>query len=283
MSERDNMDLTPEERQLQQSVRDLGEVRADDAFRAKLRQQFVSGEFAETAETPTAEMPAPEIPNIVELPPQKRTRRRFLAVLPAMAAMLAIVIFSGGDPEWKMEDVRGIGTVTVNSHTADATDPDAVANLIVPSARISVPEGVQLDVVLDGVMVIGVAGPADFTMPDNPEGDKYAYAATVHRGEFRIKTGPEFPGSEVLILTTEGRIEITGTTIAVYKNDDVTCVCVLEGTALIGKDGDHMDAVSAGMRKVMFADGNDPAIIPIEPGHKDSLIEFEGHNQDTFE
>jgi ferric-dicitrate binding protein FerR (iron transport regulator) len=283
MSERDNMDLTPEERQLQQSVRDLGEVRANDAFRAKLREQFVTGEFAETAETPTAETPAAETPKIVELPPQRRSRRRFLAVLPAMAAVLAIVIFSGDDPEWKMADVRGIGTVTVNSQTVDVTDSDAVANLIVPSARISVPEGVQLDVVLDGVMVVGVAGPADFTLPDNPDGDEYAYAATVHRGEFRIKTGPKFPGSEVLILTSEGRIEITGTTIAVYKNDEVTCVCVLEGTALIGKDGDHMDAISAGMRKVMFADGSDPAIIPIEPGHKAGLIEFEGYNQDTFE
>ncbi len=278
MSERDNMNLTPEERQMQESVRDLGEVRADDAFRAKLRQQFVSGEIAEGETTAEA-----EAPKIVEMPPQKRRRRGFLAVLPAMAAMLAIIFFNGGDPEWEMKDVRGTGTVTVNEQTVDAADRDAVANLIVPQAHISVPEGVQLDIVLDGVLVVGVAGPAEFTLPDNPDGDDYAYQTTVHKGEFRIKTGPEFPGSQVLILTTEGRIEITGTTIAVYKNDEVTCVCVLEGTALIGKDGAHLDAIGAGMRKVMFVDGSEPAIIPIEPGHEHGLLEFEGYNEHTFD
>ena len=48
----DDMNLTPQEQRLQDSVRGLGEVRADDAFREKLRQQFVSGELAESAGIP---------------------------------------------------------------------------------------------------------------------------------------------------------------------------------------------------------------------------------------
>ncbi len=291
MSERDNMNLTPEERQLQQSVRDLGEVRANDAFREKLRQQFISGEIAAGEDSSEAgidapakivEMPLETEPNNLE-PKKRRSRKRMWAIVPAMAAMLAIVIFSDNDPQWTMEDVRGSGVVTVNGETVDVSDRAAVAKLITPTAHIAVPEGVELDVVLGRVLVLGVAGPAEFTLPGNPSHDDYAYETIVHQGEFRIKTGPGFPGSDMLILTTEGRVEITGTTIAVFKNDDVTCVCVLEGTAQIGKDGDHMDAVGAGMRKVMFVDARDPMIAPIEPGHKESLIEFEDHNQETFD
>jgi len=287
MSERENRDLTPEELRMQESVRGLGEVRADDAFGEKLRQQFMSGEIAATTETTETEAGAeasePEAPRIVNLPEQSRRRRRLLAVLPAIAAVFAIIFFNSGDPVWQLEEVRGTGTVTANNVTVDAADSEAVANLIAPEARISVPAGVQLDIVLDGVMVVGLAGPADFTLPANPQDKHFAYQATVYEGEFRVKTGPKFPGNEMLLLTTEGRVEITGTSIAVYKDAEVTCVCVLEGTAMIGKDRDHLDAIPAGMRKVMFADGSDPLIIPIEAGHKDNLIEFEGYNEDTFE
>ncbi len=282
MSERDNMNLTPEELRLQKSVRGLGEVSADDAFREKLRQQFVSGEIAAEATASTATTPEPAAPRIVALPTGSRRPGRLLAVVAAIAAVFAVVFLNSDGPAWELKDVRGTGTVTINGQTAEAADHEAVAGLITPEARIAVPEGVQLDVVLDGVMVVGVAGPAEFTLPANPDDGPYLYTATIHAGEFRIKTGPEFPGREVLLLTTEGRVEITGTTIAVYKNADVTCVCILEGTALIGKDADHLDAIEAGMRKVMFADGREPAIIPIEPGHKDGLIEFEGFNAETF-
>ena len=122
---------------------------------------------------------------------------------------------------------------------------------------------------------MGVVGPIDFTVPTEPDQEPYQYAVTVHRGEYRIKTGPDFEGREIVMTTTEGQVEIIGTTIAVFKNDDLTCVCVLEGTASIGKDDDHMDAVPAGMRKVMFADGREPLLIPIESAHEASLIDFE--------
>ncbi len=283
MSEHNNMDLTPEERRMQKSVRNLGEVRADDAFREKLRRQFVSGELASgTPEEDPGETPTPDTSDIIDLPTRSRRFKRALRVLPAIAAVLVVVIFSDRSPDWELEDVRGTGTVTVNNVTVDAADRGAVANLIVPDAQITVPEGVQLDIVLDGVLVVGVAGPADFTLPTNPSKDPYVYEATIREGEFRLKTGPDFAGRDALLLTTEGRVEVTGTSLAVYKNTDVTCVCILEGTALIGKDQDHLDAVAEGMRKVMFADGRDPVIIPIEPGHKDGLLEFEDYNEDTF-
>ncbi len=280
MSERDNMDLTPEERQLQDAVRGLGEVRADDAFREKLRQQFMSGEIdAEGPSTESAGEPVAE-DNIVEMP-RRRHGGRWGALI-AVAAALAIIFLNQGAATWELQNVRGQGTLAINGQEVSATDRDAVAALIAPQMHLVAPEGVELDVVLGKVMVVGVAGPVDAVMPDLPEGDPRVFQVTVNTGEFRIKTGPDFPGSQALLLTTEGRVEITGTSVAVFKNADLTCVCVLEGTALIGKDGDNLDAIPAGQRKVMFADGSDPLITTIEPGHKHGLLEFEAFNQGIF-
>lgn len=280
MSERDDRNLTPEERRIQEFLRGLGEVRADEAFRANLRQQFLSGQIAGAAAIPDDEP--------VSVPagrrPARRPRRRLaLAVFPAIAAALFVIFLGGKDLSWQLQDVRGTGSVTVNGQTVATSDSEAVADLIVPEARISVPEGVQLDVVLDKVLVMGVAGPADFTLPADPNRKPHVHQATIYGGEFRIKTGPDFAGREVLLLTTEGRVEITGTSVAVFKNAELTCVCVLEGTALIGRDRDHLDSIDGGLRKVMFGDGRDPLIVPIEPGHKESLLEFESFNQHTFE
>lgn len=270
MSERKDMNLTPEELRIQASLRGLGEVRAENAFREKLRQQFVSGDFAETVDPAEAAAPAP----VVDLPRRKRRSWGF-AVVPAIAAMLAIIFLNGSDPSWELSAMRGEGSLSINGVEVASADFEAVADLIKPEARIVVPEGLEVDVLMDGVIVLGVVGPMEFTVPTEPQKEPFNYSVVVHHGEFRIKTGPDFEGRQIVMTTTEGQIEIIGTTIAVFKNDDLTCVCVLAGTANIGKDDHHMDAIPAGMRKVMFADGRDPLIIPIEPGHEASLIEFE--------
>ena len=44
MSERNDMNLTPEELRLQQAVRGLGEVRPDDSFRDRLRAELMVSE-----------------------------------------------------------------------------------------------------------------------------------------------------------------------------------------------------------------------------------------------
>ena len=84
-------------------------------------------------------------------------------------------------------------------------------------------------------------------------------------------------------MHAEGRTEITGTAVAVLKMPELTCVCVLEGTASIGRDADHLDAVPAGMRKVMFADGRPPLVVAIEPSHAERLRAFVARNAATFE
>jgi ferric-dicitrate binding protein FerR (iron transport regulator) len=85
------------------------------------------------------------------------------------------------------------------------------------------------------------------------------------------------------VQTAEGNTEITGTAVSVYKGNDFTCVCVLEGTARIGKDEAHMENVAGGLSKVMFS-GDQPSIVhAIEPQHKEELLKFLDRNKGVFD
>ncbi len=267
MSERNDMNLTPEERRLQEAIRGLGEVRADDGFRDRLRGQFISGNFGE----------------VVPLGKKSNRRRLWGTAISSMAAILAFLLLSSGDPAWTLKSVSGTGSILVNGHSVDASDFEGLKALVEPGARFVVPATAELELRLGKVMVFGIIRDSDVTIPTNPEGDDTGYTATVTVGELLVKTGPAFPGEELLILTSEGRIELTGTTIAVNKGDGFTCVCVLEGTARIGKDEADLEDVAAGYRKVMFADGSPSIIVDIEVGHEKDLTDFESRNEDAFD
>jgi ferric-dicitrate binding protein FerR (iron transport regulator) len=289
MSERDDRNLTPdEEGRLEAALRGLGEVRADEEFRAGLRARFTAGTLetaAPSAESvdadPTVSAPPAEVR---PLPRRRRGPRPWaMAALPAIAAVLALVIFGGGGPRWRLLTISGEGDVTVADRTVSAADRGDLTDLMVPGSRVALSDDVTLDLALGDVMVLGAAGGTEFVLPAKPGGSPPRYAVRVVRGDLMFKSGPGFAGRALELSTTEGLVEITGTTVAVYKDDEVTCVCVLEGTARIGRDPSRMDAIPEGMRKVMFADGREPLVVPIEPGHRAGLLEFERRNAGTFE
>jgi hypothetical protein len=104
----------------------------------------------------------------------------------------------------------------------------------------------------------------------------------VRAGETKIKTGPGFPGTELHILTTEGRTELVGSIVSVYKGDGYTCVCVLNGTAQVGADEEHLEEISRGMLKIMFGDGSPPIVTDIASQHEAELEKFDDRYQDVF-
>ena len=267
MSERNDMTLTPEERRLQEAIRGLAEVRADDGFSERLRSQFISGNYGE----------------VVPLEKKSNRRRLWGAAISSLAAMIAFLLLFSGDPSWTLKSVTGTGSIEVNGQSVDATDFEGLKDLVKPGARFVVPATAELELRLGKVMVFGIIRDSDVTIPAKPEGDETRFTATVTLGELLVKTGPAFPGEELLILTSEGRIELTGTTIAVNKGDGFTCVCVLAGTARIGKDKADLEDIPAGMRKVMFADGSPSIIVDIEIGHEKDLTDFETRNEDAFD
>jgi hypothetical protein len=95
-------------------------------------------------------------------------------------------------------------------------------------------------------------------------------------------TGPGFPGTELHIVTTEGRTELVGSIVSIYKGDGYTCVCVLEGTAQVGADEEHLEEISRGMLMIMFGDERPPIVAGIASQHEAELEEFDERYQDAF-
>jgi ferric-dicitrate binding protein FerR (iron transport regulator) len=275
MNERNDMNLTPEELRLQKAIRGLGEVRADVAFRERLRGQFIAGDLDDDSRADSPD-------NVVTWDRGGNRRRLWGAAIPVLAAILAFVFLTGGNPDWTLQSVTGTGTIQVDGSRVEATDPEGLASLIRPGARFVVPGTAELELLLGDIMVFGIIRDADVTIPADPDSGPKVYTARVAQGELLVKTGPAFAGKQLLILTSEGRIELTGTTLAVTKGDGFTCVCVLEGTAKIGKDVAALEEVGAGYRKVMFADGSPAIIVDIEPAHEKDLTDFAARNKEVF-
>jgi len=274
MNERDDMNLTPEERQLQDALRGLGDVRPDADFQARLRREFVSGEI-ETARDTEGRSGKHPVGKII--------RWSFAAVPALAAAVIALVMLAGPGPRWEVRALSGEGIVKVDGTEVDAADADRLAELLKPGSRLTVPLGVQVELVYDDVVVFGIMDDSDVTIPSEIPGEGETLVATVVIGELLTKTGPGFPGTRLELVSPEGRTEITGTTLAINSGVGYTCVCVLEGIASVGRDRAHCDKVPGGMRKVMFSDGQEPMFVVIEPNHKEHLVAFEARNRDTFQ
>jgi hypothetical protein len=268
MTERENTQLTPEEESIRREIQGLSEVQADPTFRDKLLRDFITGDID-------------ELPS----PPPRSARGRWWrgALVPACAAALFIIVMLSQGPPWSLLNVTGDGEIVVNDTAVSAKNPSELARLIGPRAQIKVPEGVQLQLVCPGILLLQITPHTEMTVPQAPRRwFKGALQSWVEKGEILVKTGPDFPGQELLIQTREGQILLSGTTISVYKGDDFTCVCVLAGQALIGKDASHLEAIPSGRRKVMFADDRPPLVTEIAAEHEQGLLRFQSEGKTLF-
>jgi len=259
----------PDEQRVREAIRDLGRVRADPAFRERLKRGFVSGAIRRPK--------APAQPRFFPLPAWQ-----FAALMLAAVAVWLLIQFFPG-PSWKIQAVLGKGWITVNDERVDAREPGLLAHLVLPGARVQVGGEALLDLRGGDALLLELAGGSDVTLPAAPRSwFAKPLECFLHAGEIRLRTGPEFAGQRLAVRTAEGTTEITGTTVSVYKGDGFTCVCVLEGTARIGKDAAHMQDVSAGLRKVMFSGDRASEISDIEPHHEEELLRFEERNAGVF-
>jgi len=265
--------LTPGQERVRKLVRSLGDIPAEPSFRERLRDEFVSGDIARQ--------------QVFELEPRPGLFGRFgrflVPLAAAVAAVLLLVVLAPG-PYWRLHRVTGQGQVAVDGVRVDAADVDRLARLIRPGTRVSVSPGVTLDLVAGDVLLLELDNGAEVTVPRNPDrrpGDELSSEVSI--GELRFQTGPGFTGRRFSVRTPDGLVEVTGTVVSVVRMPDLTCVCVLEGEARIGRDANHMDLIPAGQRKVMFSDGRAPMISEAMDEHIRGLEAFLERSQDIFE
>lgn len=253
------------ENDVRRRVKELRSVEADADFRKRLRSAFVEGRIG--AEHPQIMTGGRERPRI--------GRWRWMVPVTAAAVLLVAIITLNRAPTLQVLQVTGQGAVRVDGHPIELDDMSVLSESIHAEGEIETPPDVLIDLLAEDVLLLEVTGGTHLSIPKMP-GRWFgrAVACSLRAGELRIKTGKRFPGSELLVFTPEGRVEISGTLLSIQRDSGGTCVCVLEGIAYVGINQNDMQPVEPGYRKVMLRDGT-VEIIPVKPMHQDGVLDFD--------
>ena len=305
MSEFDDERLSPEAERAREAVvaaaREASPPRADEALRARLRDEFVSGWIAEP-------VPAPRDPG--GRPRAVPARRPWFTVpawrTAALAAAAAALILVAGllnqGPRWSVLAGSGDsgpaaepGVVEIDGVPTLTTDITTLASRIKPGAEIRIAAGAPLRLVSGNALALELPPGAELTLPPPParwvERQSEIYSRA---GEIRITTGPHFRGARLAIHTEEAIVELIGTTVAVIRDEHGTCVCVLEGAvrmgAAPGPEGvadatapeAPMATIPAGTRCLIYKDSRPPLVEPISDLERAKLSSFREASRATM-
>ncbi len=265
MSDRNFKNLDKKQRLAQEAVRSLAHPQADADYRARLKDQFMAGEIPETGLSSSI---VPEETPLVASRPWLRWGSL------AAAAVLAFVVFSLNRlPGPELVATNGVGTVTVDGRELAADDSSGLEDALRAGARLQVGEGGSVDIVYPGSFVMRLDAGTDLVLPSRP--GRWFLRSPISRmeyGEISVRTGPALAGGGLIVTTPEGRTAIHGTLVSVFRNDDLTCVCLFEGSASISTDEKNLGGVPLGMRWVLFKDGSEPQLLDIAPPHRDHML-----------
>jgi ferric-dicitrate binding protein FerR (iron transport regulator) len=249
VSEHEQERLTDEMKGAKEILQTSTAPRADAAFRARLKGEFVSGRITGG----TVPIPRPWY------------RRAAAPAAVAAAAVIAVVAgFLNRGPDWIVTSASGDGIVQIDGEQVAIADLNALRARVRPGVEIQVPGSGEIAILSAGALAIQLTAGTELTVPPPPPRwfgrvvELYARA-----GELRITTGPRFSGARLLVRTPDAEVDVTGTTLAVILNPLGTCVCVFEGTVKLGTLGGELTPVPAGTRRQMFRDGNPPVMEPI--------------------
>ena len=240
MTAHDGDGLTPEQEGARAALLALPTAESDAAFRARLRTQFTTGTLIE------------QQPSIVSLPGRSGPAWLGAGLAVAAGLVLAVMLFNQG-PDWQVTRVRGQGTVLVGERMLSLTDRGNLNAALAHGGRVRLPADAELDLVAPGAMAMTLAAGSDVEVPRAPGRWFLRNAhAVVRSGETYITTGRRFHGAHLTVTTEEARVEVVGTTFAVLRHEEGTCVCVMEGKVRVGGVGEAPVEVAAGVRRFCY-------------------------------
>ena len=285
MSEEIEEELSSEAERARNALHRIPPPRAETAFRDRLKREFVSGAIEVTA--------APEGKGrrrgdrgrreaVRPFPIHARGRRSatWIAVAAGLAAALLLVVGTmNRGPTWRVTAARGEGTVQVDGDLVSLDDRDAMRKLFVPGAEIDVQGNAEIDLSCGQVVALQLTPGTRMTLPP-PPGRWFDRRSEVYvrAGELRVATGSGFPGAQFAIVSPTAAVEVKGTTFAVIIEDQGTCVCVLEGMAVVGRlrGGEQSDMVPVpgGMRRYVYRDGRLDPLHEMREEEQGKLAQF---------
>jgi len=280
MSKREFDDLDTTQRRAQDAVGSLVRpetrpvARAD--FRARLKADFVAGRLGEQDNV---------VPPHKVVPLPGRARRAWWSTAGvALAAALTLALFGLNRlPGPELIAAVGEGSVVIDGQRHPANQGDQLASLLQAGAHVVVEDGARLDLQYPGTMLMRLEAGTDMTLPGRPArwfGRELNAEVTV--GEVSLRTGPDFAGSRLEVGTPQGRVTVTGTLVSIYANGDLSCFCLYEGSARVACQSGDLGAIPAEKRWVVFNDGSKPALMDIEPHHRDHMLAMDEDCCDVF-
>ena len=172
--------------------------------------------------------------------------------------------------------LEGAGRVLVDGREFSAADRAGLDQALRAGSRVELGPEVTLDLIYPGSMAMRLEAGTEMTLPGRPgRWFHRSVEADLPLGELSLRTGPRLKGGQVLVSTPEGLTTVRGTLISVFRNPDVTCVCLFEGSASVAVGGQDLGRLDPQKRWVMFSDGSEPALMAIEPGHRDHMLSFD--------
>ena len=233
---------TPEEQRVRDALRGLPPVAADPGFRLRLRREFRAGAIASTSRA-----------------------WKIWALAASAILMLGGVsaIANRGEP-WTVGATSGVGVVHIDGQAIDVTDPHLAAALV-PGAVVTTDAQAELELMSEGTIALVVTPETTLRLPAVPgRWFHRSVRASLERGELRGRTGDRFAGARLQVDVPDATVEISGTTFAVLRNAEGSCVCVLEGTvSMQNRDGTF--AVAPTRRRVVPPGGGASRDEPLRP------------------
>lgn len=269
-------DLTAAQRRAQDAVRSLARPAADPDFRARLKQDFMSGALAEKAGPAEGAVDPGAGATPVSTAARKPLRPWMVWTPVAAAAVLLVMAFVTNPlPSPQVIAVTGEGTVTVDGRSFSAADRDAYAGLLGAGSRLEVAGGASVDVLYPGAMVMRVDSGTEFDLPGRPgRWIGRTLDAWLKTGEVTIMTEGGFHGNHLAVGTPDGTAVISGTLANVMVDDQLTCICLFEGHLRVESPDADLGRVEAGKRWVLHRDGSAPEYLPIAPPHQEHMETF---------
>jgi hypothetical protein len=198
----------------------------------------------------------------------------------AAASLVLVAVGLNRGPSWQLSASSGAGIAIIDRVPISMNHTQDLSVALRPGAVVQVPDDGELELMAPGNLVIQITGGTEAVLPGTP-GRWFGreIAAELHRGELRITTGARFHGARLAIATPEAAVEVTGTTLAVIREPQGTCVCVLDGHVMVGPKRQPMAGVDAGRRRFVFTDGRPPEAADMRPVERVKLGLFRDQRQ----
>lgn len=249
MNEHERSEAARAQLAVREAVAARTHARPGPAFRARLKDEFVSGNFR-----------APRVPA-----PSPWFRQPVWIARVAAAAAVALVVFMNRGPDWRVVAASGEGRITVGNASFAPAEQQRIAAALRRGGKVSTEGAVTLDLVAQGVLAVTLGPDTRVTLRDTP-GRWWGRDAQVHvaAGNAYFSTGRGFRGAHLAVSTPELQVDAVGTSFAVLRGEDGSCVCVMEGHVHVARHGGAAEDVPEGMRRLVGVDGREQTLPILE-------------------